>query len=174
MTRMTRLTFVLLSMLAGASVWSYDSMCARREEARLAWQDAGECDRLAREIQALRTVPAVATTQDLDVQSLGLRVESAAQKSGLPPQTLVEIAPETARRWGDSAYLSKPTRLVLEGVPLEQLTTFLYHLAEGGALNVADLRLRTPHGQGESGLWNAEATVTYLIYAPAPRRGNGP
>jgi hypothetical protein len=67
---------------------------------------------------------------------------------------------------GDTPYLQKPTTLELQGVSLTQLASFLYHLTSEPGLVVRDLRIRSPRRDDVGSQWNAEATLTYLIYSP--------
>ena len=47
------------------------------------------------------------------------------------------------------------------------MAAFLYHLSVDGGLSVRDLRLRSPHSDAAQDTWDAEVTVTVLVYAPA-------
>ena len=79
----------------------------------------------------------------------------------------MRIWPEPARRVGDTAYKQKPTQVILHKLTLQQLIRFLHTLTgPDTGLHVASLRLTTPRGHDTTNIWNAETTITYLIYAP--------
>ena len=144
-------------------------MVQQRASARRAAADLAECEALVARITALRDKPAVASAEALDVRALGQRIEAASQEANLAESALQGVSPQTARRLKDSPYLRKPTTIVLNRVSLPQLTTFLYRLTRGSNLRVRSLRLSAPRGDVDSGAWNAEVTLTYLIYEPAER-----
>jgi hypothetical protein len=111
-------------------------------------------------------------------QELGQRTEAALQKAQVAATALEGVYPQTVRPVGDSPYLQKPTVLALKGVTLRQLTSFLVALTDGSGLTVKDLRLRIPHGDAARDLWDAEVTLTCLIYEPPAKpkpggRGGG-
>ncbi len=160
----------VLLVVAGLNV---EWMLWQRRAAHRAAEDLFECTELAADIQALRKQPTVASSEAMGVQELGVRIEAAMRKAQFDPGALEGVFPQAARRVGDSPYLQKPTALDLSGASLGRLAGFLYHLTDDPGLTVRDLRLRTPHGETAGDLWDAEATLTYLIYSPAsnPRRG---
>jgi hypothetical protein len=162
---------LLAAGLAACAAWNVHWMLGERRSARRATEDLAACRDLARAIQSLRAKPRVAATEGGDVQELGERIEAASRRAGLEASVLVGRFPQAPRRVGDSPYLAKPTTLALRGVTLARLATFLYHLADGSGLTVRDLRLRGPHGDAPRDVWDAEATVTSLVYAPAREGG---
>lgn len=167
------LVSVMLAMLVIAAAWSIHWMLGQREVATLAADDLAACQSLAREIRQLRQKPSIAAASEIGGQELGARIEEASRLAQLSPTVLEGVFPQASRRLGDSPYLHKPTALALRGVSTMQLVTFLYHLTDHGGLSVHDLRLRTPRGDSTGKLWDAEATVTCLVYSPpaqdAPR-----
>ncbi len=164
--RQAVLVGIMLVLLAAAAVWSYGWMRDQRQGARLAREELIECRRLVREIEALKAKPAMASAEAMGIQKLGRRIESASRQANFEGAPLEGVFPQSARRVADSPYLRKPTALALRGVTFRQFVTFVYHLTDQSGLSVRDLRLRTPHGDGPRHLWDAEATVTYLIYEP--------
>lgn len=157
---------LMLLMLAVGAGWSVNRMLTARAEAGLAAADRAEARRVAEAIVALRDQPAVAATRAMGERQLIQRIETAAADVGLPADALEGTFPQNARRVGDSPYLRKPTAITLRAVSLEQLTAFLAELTAESNLTVDDLRLRVPHGDNDGELWDAEATITYLIYSP--------
>ncbi len=157
---------VMLSLAAG---WSVNWALEQKQKARIAAKDVARCEQLVQSIMRLRGKPTVAMTEAMEVQELGQRIESASSKAQLPNAALEGVFPQPPGRVEGSPYLQKPTSLVMRGVSLPQLTTFLHDLTNDTGMNVRDLRLRTPHGQVDDHIWDAEATLTYLIYSPASK-----
>jgi hypothetical protein len=157
-----------------ATLASLNWMWQQREAAQAAADETAACRQLASTIESLRAAPKVASTGDQGVEELGARIKSATLQAGFSEAAIEGVFPQSARRLGDSPYLQKPVALALRGVTLDQLATFLYHLTEGSALNVRDLRLRTPHGDVARNTWDADATLTCLQYEPSgkPARSN--
>jgi hypothetical protein len=164
--RQAVLAAVMIGLLALAAAWSASRMLRERDGARRAAGDLAECTRLAADIQALRARRRVAANEASGVQELHGRIEAASRRANLGGGALRGVIPQAARRVGASPYLLKPTELVLRGVTLEQVATFLFHVGGDSGLTVRDLRLQTPRSAPEQNLWDAEATVTYLVYAP--------
>lgn len=167
---------VMVVMLIIAAAWNINWLVQRRSAAHAAAADLAQCRRIVQDIAALRTQPAVASTDDTVVQeqALAQRIRDASVQAQLSGPWLQGVDHRPARRVGDTPYLRKPAVIVMRGVSLRQLATLLYHLTDGSELNVSDLRLRTPPGDLVGGTWNAEATLTYLIYSPtaSARRDN--
>ena len=142
-------------------------MAQQREEARLASNNLAACREMAHEIVSLRDKHVAAPNEDAGIQELGKRIEHASQKAGLDGKAIKGIFPQTALPLADSTFSQKPTSLALQGVSLSKLASFLYYLTDGSELNVHALRLLSPRGGAADNLWDAEATVTYLICSPA-------
>lgn len=157
---------LMLALLFAFAWQSTTWMLNQQSSARYAREDLLECERLASTIESLRTQPAVAAVEDMGAQELGQRIEAASRLAQVGPGAIERVSPQAGRRVGDSPYLAKPTQIVLRGVTLSQATTLLFHLTDNTGLTVKDIRLRTPHGEAANQFWMAEATLTYLIYAP--------
>ncbi len=162
-----------LTVLAGVSVWSIFWMARQRADAQTAAEDRSECRSLARTIALLRDRPTVAATEDMGTERLSARIEAARAQAQFAGRELDGVFPQPPRRLGDSPYLEAPTSLVLRGVTLARLAAFLHYLSDGSGLNVRDLVLRAPRGDAPRDTWDAEATLTYLIYAPVGKGGHG-
>ena len=158
---------LLLAMLVGGVVWSVDWMLGRRQAARYAAEDMASCRELARDIESLRQKPKVAATEAMGAGELGQRIQAASRQANMGEASIEGIYPQPPHRVGESPYVQKPTALALRGVSLPQLAAFLYHLSADGGLSVRDLRLRSPHSDAAQDTWDAEVTVTVLVYAPA-------
>jgi len=167
---------VMMTMLLVAAIWNINWMMTQRRSAAHAAKDLAMCRELQSHIEMLRQKPAVASTEALASQELGQLITTAAKQAKLPNGPPRDVFPQAARGVGDSPYLVKPTLLTLRGVTLQQLSAFLYHLSGDSGLDVRDLRLRRPKSRETANAWNAEATVTYLIYKPrgkTPRNKRG-
>lgn len=158
---------LLLTVLAVAALWSVASMFSAARAARYAAEDLRDSRELAVRITSLKQEPTIAAAEDRGIQELDPKIESALRAAGLPRRPTIEgIYPAAARPLGDVPYQVKPTSLSIRRVTLAQLATFLYHLSDGTGLNVRDLRLRRPRTGADDRQWDAEAALTYLIYAP--------
>ena len=168
--RQILLVSVMLGMLAIAAMWSLSRASEQASNAQYAMDDLTECQRLADSIAAFRSKPTIASAKVKEDYEMGARIDDASKKANLPPDSLQGLFPQSARRRGRSSYLEKPTSLALRDVSLPQLATFLHHLSDNTGLTVRDVRIRTPHGSESGNRWDAEATVTYLIYQPTTKR----
>jgi len=165
--RQAVLVGVMLIMLALAAGWSMNRMFTARAAAAAAAADREAAKRMAEAMVDLRDQPAVAATRAMGERQLLQRLAEAAGKAGLPGDVIEGTFPQSARRVGDAPYRRKPTAISLRPMPLDQLTAFLYHLTAASNLTVHDLRLRAPRdAEAGQNIWEAEATITYLIYSP--------
>ncbi len=162
--RQAVLVGALIVALTIAAVWTFDWMREQRAAAERSRAELALCSDLADALQSAADKPKVAESEAAGVQELGDRIETAMRRARLDPRALESVRPQAARPVEDSAYSRKPTGLTLRGVTLEQLVTFLRSLTDGTGLGVRQLRLRAPHGAADGDVWNAEATVTYLVY----------
>jgi len=158
---------VMFVLLVLAAAWSVNAMLEQRAGARQALADLNECRRLAAEIDMLRDEPTVAADEAMGIQEIGDHISAALTKADLNSAVIDGVFPQSERRLGDTPYMQKPTALALRGVALPKLAVFLYDLTDGTGLRLRELQLRVPHGDHEPNVWNADATLTYLIYAPA-------
>jgi hypothetical protein len=171
MTR-TRQLFIFAGVLVGllliASLWSANWMNGQRTAARNAAEDLQASAALAEQIESLMAEPKIAAADESrGVQELDPKIGRALQAAGLPRRPTIErIFPQSAREVGDVPYQIKPTAVSIRSVTLAQLAAFLYHLTDGTGLNVRDLQMRAARS-GNAQQWDAEATLTYLIYAPS-------
>lgn len=163
--RQAILVGLLVVVLAITTLWSLQWMLHQRTVAQRTRDELGMCRRLAEALRSIEHKPKVAESEAAGVQELGDRIETAMRRAGLDPRALESVRPQSARPVENSPYSRKPTGLTLRSVTLTQLVTFLHSLTDGTGLNVRELRLRAPHGAASDKLWNAEATVTYLVYA---------
>ena len=156
---------VIFIVLTIAAIWNTSLMYSEKSHARIARQDLNSSNELASDIIALKNQPTLVFAQAMEVQELGERLD-AALKLAEATNTLGSVTPRSPRRVGESPYIHKPTELRLNGLSLNQLVTFLHHLTSDSSLTVSDLRLVQPTQPAPRFVWNAEATVSYLIYSP--------
>ena len=168
--RSAMLYAALLAVLAMGAGWSVMHMADERAGAVRAVEELADCKALADEIERGRLAVVGAASRDLGDRELGQRIKAASAKAALPDGAMVSVALQKARRVGDTAYMEKPVELSLRRVSLPQLTMFLYHLTAGSELTVREMRIRSPRGQDDENRWDAEATLTYLVYAPQTTR----
>lgn len=170
--RQAMLVTLMLVLLLLATSWSVNWMVEQRAAAKSAAEDLAFCRDLAAPIERLRGNATIAKSSEMAVQELGARIESATKQAQMGSASLEGVFPQAARRVGDSPYLRKPTTLTLRGVTLGQLVTFLHHVVDQSELNVDELRIQAPR-ENAAVLWDAEATVTYLIFAPPTNTRRG-
>ncbi len=164
--RQAWLVGLMCVLLVAAAAWSVSDLFTQRSAARQARAELAECQRLAKEIDLLRAQPAVASDEAMGIQQLGDHIAAALKAAELDNSVIEGMFPQSEQPIGQTPYVQKPTSLVLRSVPLSKLAVFLYDLTDGTGLHVRDLRLRMPHGNQSANVWNADVTLTYLIYAP--------
>ncbi len=164
-SRLLTLTAVALGI---GAVWSYLHLQDARGNALRAQEDVEDSRRLVHAIETMRTRPALIGEHQREQAELTRRIEETAKVAGIAPGSLALIEPGPAQRLGDSAYLEKPTQVLITQVTLRQLARFLADLTTADAsLHVKSLLLNPAESReaGEEN-WKADVTLTYLIYAP--------
>lgn len=164
--RVVALSGVVAALAVAFAGMSVLDLVAARGEAKRAAEDLADVRAIARQIERLRAEPTVASAQAMETQRLGERIDAAANRARLDRSRLEGVFPQSPRRVGQTPYRRVPTDLALRGVELTRLTELLYHLTDDTGLRATALRLRPPPGDGPSTRWDADATVTYLVYQP--------
>lgn len=162
---------VMLAMLLIAAGWSTLRMFGLRQDARYAAQDLQQAQRLADEIDRLQNRDAVASASGdtaMQEQRLAERIKEAAEKANLTGQWQQGIEHRREVRIDDSPYMRKPAVLITRGLTLYQLALLLHHLTYDSPYTAEQFQLRTPPGEEAGGRWDADITLTYLIYSPQP------
>jgi type II secretory pathway pseudopilin PulG len=157
---------LLVGLLVAAALWSYGRMVNQHEAAIAANADLAACRNMAKQFKSLgrRTTP-TEDLQHLEAETTS-RIEQAAKDAGIGGG-LELINPESTRRLADSAYKTKPTRVILKDVTLGQLVAFLHPLiADPGGLNATFIRLTAPRPDDTTDTWSAQVILTYLLYDP--------
>ena len=102
----------------------------------------------------------------MESQELGQQIDAAAKQAQLNLASLARVDPQPVQRVGNLPYVQKSTSLVFRKVELRSLSSFLYNLTNSPGMTVRQLRLRVPLGDVAPTLWDVDATITCLIYAP--------
>jgi hypothetical protein len=171
---------VIAGALLAAVGWSFMQLADSRSAASAAGQDLADCRDLAARIELLRGRPAVAGAEELGAADLSRRIEQAARAADFFEKSIERIAPEPARRIGQTNYREVPTRVRIQRVTLQQIFTFLHALsadpnagastqangARSSGLRVRDIRLAAPRGEESGDRWTVESTLTYTVYSP--------
>lgn len=164
------LATVIAGVLAGAA-WGYARLAGAADAAASAARAFGDCERLARRIDAARgegqPADVEASTRGGGATSpdLSRRIEAAARAADLPKDRVVEPGPP--RRLGDGPFMEHPTGVQLRGVDLRQLFTFLHALASADArVGIKNIRLTIAPGDASTDRWNVDGTLTQTIYSP--------
>lgn len=169
--RQVILIAVMLGMMLLLAGWSTASMLGHRNDARYAAQDLRRCQQLADQIKQHQSQDAVASTGDdaaMQEQKLAQRISEAAKQANLTGPWQQGIEHRREIRIEDSPYMRKPAVLITRGLTLHQLSLLLHHLTADSPYTAEQLQLRTPPGEETGNRWDADVTLTYLIYSPQP------
>ncbi|MBI4716624.1 MAG: hypothetical protein HY763_02375 [Planctomycetes bacterium] len=117
-------------------------------------------------IAQLRSVPRVAVEQPRPNDELLDQIKRSMDRAELPAERWIGNDPAPPVRIPGSPYKRLSTRLTFDGVGLRPLVATLHDLVTGDpTLTIAELHLTAPPGERAAG-WNADVTLSYLIYAP--------
>lgn len=163
--RQRLLAGAMLVILALAALWTARWAETRRDEAMRSARSLAVCEQLLADIESLRAEPKTAAQQSISDHRLGRRIEVALQKANLDEDAWEGTYPQGPQSLPNSPYVRRPTVLELGGVSLLQLGNFLYHVTEDSQFRADELRLRTPRRSASRNQWDAEITLTYLVYA---------
>lgn len=162
---------LLLVILAG---WSYYHMESSKRAALRTARELADCVQRAGEIKSLDKGPKRAQSSELAHTDLTRRIEAAAGASQIDLHSLSRIDAMPPRRLAKLPYEERSTRVTLNNVTMQQLVNFLYRLSNNTQdLRVKDLKLHAPRGEEVGDQWQADATLSYLIYTP-PAPGSDP
>jgi len=157
----------VLGALAVDATWNVSGLFEAQANAQYAAEDLEACQQLAAAIESLRSQSSMAAAEEMGDTELGEWIDEAKRAAGLADGVVRDRIPQEHRRVGESPYVVEPTLLTLRGVSMPQLVTFLCAMTDESGLRVRDLRVRVPVGGEASNLWDADITLTYLIYSPA-------
>lgn len=164
----------LSGLLVAWAVFSFSQLTRARSQA-----DRAQAERLAvaqtlGEIEALGGKPEIASIDAERSAQLSRHIETVAAQSGIEPNQIKQIQTQPARRIDGGPYLRQPTHVLIEQATLAALVELLHDLdASGQSLQLDDLRLIAPREPLVGDRWQAEFTVSYLIYDPIETRAAG-
>lgn len=161
---------VMLILLVLIAAWSTMRMLDQRDKALASTTDLAVYQQLAADIERLRDndeVKQLGGDTSAREQLIADRVTKAGQKLGLQGDWWEDTIHRNPRRVGNTAYLRKPTVLYTSGLSLMQITALLHELTYDSPLTAQELTLRTPPGDNPGDRWDANITLTYLLYEPA-------
>lgn len=159
---------VAAGLLAGWMAWDYQSAVA---EVRVGEERLGVARRQAAEIVQLRNQPRLAATHMIEAEPLNELISRAREAAKFEERAVERVDPRSPARWRDSAYLLRPVVVHLRSLPLEQIIKFVSGLGDVeqalwvNQLRLTPLRRDQPTTQG-SETWNAELTLTQVIFSP--------
>jgi hypothetical protein len=175
--RATILTVLLVALLAVLTVVAHGHLRRQRDRAGRAAADLAACDRMARQIRAVRGGPNLAAGGEAALAEVNALVERAARDAGIRSGGLVRIMHEPAQRLGETVYKEKPTQIILGKVTLKQAVELMAGIERAARpMDVRGLRLAAARPEQPTDAWNAEVTATVVIYDPPhdENRRNGP
>ena len=115
-------------------------------------------------LHTLATVPQRATDRRRPNDELLAQIEVALLSAGIGLDRWQDSIPESPQQLANSPYKKMITRLYLQDVTLESITTFAHHLVKADpSLSVSSIRLTAPHQSHHAGR-TIDLAVTYLIY----------
>ena len=128
------------------------------------------CRSLASRIEQLKRGQRHADLKSRSETELSRKIESAAQSAGLQPSHIVRIHPRDPMRIADSDYKDQSTDVELRPVTLKQLIAFLDTIASDTGIQGSFVWLTAPTQEPSAVSavepWNAQMTLTNLIFAP--------
>lgn len=167
MTRRHVALLTLFLVLSGGAWYSFDLLQQGRHRAERALLGLGDAQRSAQQIERLARQPRFAVEQERVAAEMTGLIERTAKASGIAPGNLFRIVPQAPQRLGETAYVERPTQIILRNVSLPQAAGLLYGVCEAETgLRTRSLRLVAPRPDDPENLWNVEAVVGYLVYDP--------
>src|SRR5213595_913429 len=116
-------------LIAAAAVlvmllWGWQRLDSSHDSARRAAQELAECERLAARIAQLSDRPSARSDQTVAAGAatdLARSIEQLASQCSMPPDAVVRIVPEAARRVGGNDYREERTSVVFRSVNVAQV-----------------------------------------------------
>ena len=168
--RRTRLLLVLLVASACAAIAAHARLRAARAGALRARDALGVSTGQLDELHRWRSGADATKAAEADTSQLTRVLREAAARAGATDK-LASIEPGPAVRIGGGDYAQTPVFLRLERLSLKQLTLALHHLAQlDPASRAQGIELSAAGTEGQTELWNADVTVSYLTFAPGDQR----
>lgn len=169
--RAIRLGLATIAVALLCALWAWSRLSESRDDALASEAALADCQTAADRIETLRGRPTVAASRELRPLELRQRIAGAVREAGLQSDVIERIESEPPRRVGETGYREVVTLVRLSGATVQQAITFLHAAASGteAPLQVRSVRLGTPHGPDSLPLWNVDATLAYMQYAPDDR-----
>lgn len=161
---------VVIDLLSGME------LAASRQRAIVARDNLSEARSAVHRIASLRKAPRRASLDKAAATELTRRIEQAASTAVIDVANLIRIEPREGRRIRDTDYLEQPTFIELRSTTLNQLVSFINELTvDSMGLQVTSLRVTAPRATtSEAEVWDAEVTLTNLVYSLQSRRPRTP
>lgn len=161
-------------LLIGGVVFSFSRLANARSQADRAKAELITVQHTLEEIETLNGKPELASVDAERSAQLSRHIETVAAQAGIDPSQIKQIQTQPPRRIDSGPYLRQPTHVLIEQVTLAALVELLHDLdATGKSLQLDDLRLIAPREPLVGDRWQAEFTVSYLIYEPIETRADG-
>lgn len=161
---------VLLVLLLGLTGFSALRFAEARSQAVAASEELARYRSVALQIEALREAGEVATVGGDTAareQAIAEQIAGAGQRAGLSGEAWFDdLIHKSPRRVGDTPYMRKDAVLYAKELTLVQLAALLHELTYDSPLIAEVIDLRTP-SRTPGDRWDADVTLTYLIYEPA-------
>jgi len=164
----THILLFLLALSACSAIWSGIYHQQQVTDSRYAKTDYAKIYDLTVELRRLQASPQSVDHHKRDLEDLTRLIESSVTDASISAEHLIKVWPEHERRLDDSAYLEKPTQILLRNVTLSQTVSCLHSLTtQDTGLIARSIRLTASRESNpETDLWNLESTLSYLIYDP--------
>lgn len=172
----TLMVAIILAMMCLVAGWSTMRMLDQRKDAEGAAEGLQVCQQLADQITKQQGQEELVSSNDDSAsqeQMLAQRINEAATEAGLSGPWQQGIEHKREVRIDDTPYMRKPAVLITRGLTLYQLSRLLHNLTHDSPYTAEQLQIRTPPGEEAGNRWDADITLTYLIYAPQPTERSG-
>ena len=158
-------------------VWGWQRLDASHDAARRAGEELAECERLAARIAQLSDRPGAGSDQAVAAAAgtdLARSIEQLASQCSMPPDAVVRIVPEAARRVEGIDYREERTSVVLRSVNIAQVIRLLHAMSRSNPGLIAEgLVLSAGPAEEAAGTWNVEIRFVHSVYAPSASPSSG-
>ncbi|QDT57268.1 hypothetical protein Pan44_53360 [Caulifigura coniformis] len=124
-----------------------------------------DCEGLATDIEALRSVPAVTVPASRDVQDLGPLLGGLALITSAGGKLVVSIEPQPTVNIPKSTFRLQSTDVQLQPIPMPELIALLYGIVEREPSVVPTAIRLSPTAASETGetRWSSQLVLTRLV-----------
>jgi len=161
------LLFLVLLLGLGWTAWNWQ---ISREEALDARRNYQQAERIAAQIEQLRTAPEKFSTDVQSRETVLKLVEDSARATGLNPELILNINPSDPKPIPETPYQEQRTELQIRDVTLPQVLQFTLQILQADpGLQVPQFEFSVPAGSfgEESGeeKWDVDFTLTSRSYS---------